>query len=261
MGAKTGLLAYTTGSVAEALRARPADTSREVAEEFVRHLHPGWRIAPRDDPYSNLSERAYPPDDIAYAACYPGADVLCSRHVMLDRPSELPQRYLDAAAGRTVVMHAMHSVVDWLAFAVWKDGVLIRSLSLSPDSGIIEDIGGRLPFEAPYWAGEHPVEPFDFNPLPGRPGPDGKPYPLPFHPLELGEDALRALFGFILEGHPEPDDVDAFEVPVHGFDLIDPDGPTPEEREAEQAARIAMMGPPRMFRMQSDGSFVEFDGL
>ncbi|MGW3628080.1 DUF6928 family protein, partial [Streptomyces sp. NPDC000880] len=29
----------------------------------------------------------------------------------------------------------MHSVVDWLAFAVWEDGRLIRSLSLSPDDG------------------------------------------------------------------------------------------------------------------------------
>ncbi|WP_439145646.1 DUF6928 family protein [Streptomyces canus] len=33
----------------------------------------------------------------------------------------------------------MHSVVGWFAFAAWGDGRLLRSLSLSPDSGIIEN--------------------------------------------------------------------------------------------------------------------------
>jgi hypothetical protein len=53
----------------------------------------------------------------------------------------------------------MHSVVDWLAFAVWEDGVLVRSLSLSPDGGGLENIGEPYDFEVPYWAGEYPVEP------------------------------------------------------------------------------------------------------
>ncbi|MEZ0109707.1 hypothetical protein ABH920_003721 [Catenulispora sp. EB89] len=258
MGAKTGLLAYTTGGIADALRNRPAEHSQEAAEAFVRRLNPGWRVSGREDPYANLCEMTYPPDDIAYAASLPGADILCSRTVMLDRPSELPTRYLEAAEGRTVILHAMHSVVDFLAFAIWKDGVLIRSLSLSPDSGIIEDIGERLPFEGPYWSGEHPVEPFDFEPLPGRPGPDAEPYPLPFHPLELGEQALRALFGFVIEGYPAPDDIDAFEVPMYGFDLIDPAGQTPEERQAERDALAATMGPPRMLQMRG-GTLVEVE--
>jgi hypothetical protein len=115
-------------------------------------------------------------------------------------------------AGRRIVMHGMHSVVDWLCFAVWEDGRLVRSLSLSPDSGIIEDIGERYPFELPYWAGEHPVEPW--------PDEDDEPYPLPFHPLELGEDALRALFGFVQEGMPDPDDIDENSVPMHGFLVV-----------------------------------------
>jgi hypothetical protein len=51
----------------------------------------------------------------------------------------------------------MHSVVDWFAFAVWQDGRLKRSLSLSPDSGVLEDIGAKLPFEEPYWSGKHPA--------------------------------------------------------------------------------------------------------
>ncbi|TQJ25489.1 hypothetical protein FBZ33_5842 [Micromonospora sp. A202] len=42
----------------------------------------------------------------------------------------------------------MHSVVDWLSFAVWENGVLIRSLSLSPDGGIQENIGKPYDFPA-----------------------------------------------------------------------------------------------------------------
>lgn len=107
-------------------------------------------------------------------------------------------------------LHAMHSVVDWLAFAVWEDGRLLRSLSLSPGSGIIENIGDPLAFERPYWAGE-----------------DEKPYPLPFHfhPLELGEEALRALCGFVLEGRTEPGDIDASAVVLHGFRVRAPQAP------------------------------------
>jgi hypothetical protein len=51
----------------------------------------------------------------------------------------------------------MHSVVDWFAYAIWANGKLLRSLSLSPVSGILENIGQRLPFEEPYWSGEHPA--------------------------------------------------------------------------------------------------------
>ena len=90
------------------------------------------------------------------------------------------------------MLHAMHSVVDWFAFAVWEDGVLRRSLSVAPDEGVMEDIGSRMAFELPYWNGAHPAV-----------DPDEEPdsYPLPFHPLELGEAALREFFGFQLEGY------------------------------------------------------------
>ncbi|GAA2558618.1 hypothetical protein GCM10010435_32100 [Winogradskya consettensis] len=79
----------------------------------------------------------------------------------------------------------------------------------------------------------------------------GRPYPLPFHPLELGEDALRALFGFILEGHPEPDDVDPFDVPVHGFRVEDPTGQEQVARAAALAAWMKAAGPPRTARWES----------
>ena len=123
---------------------------------------------------------------------------MCTLDIALDRPSRLPQRFLDEAAGRTVYLHAMHSVVDWFAYAIWAgDGTMRRALSLSPDSGIIENIGIPLDFEAPYWAGAHPVVTRGFSET---------PYPLPFHPLELSEEALRALFGFNYEGLYQDDD-------------------------------------------------------
>jgi hypothetical protein len=56
-------------------------------------------------------------------------------------PSALPERLLSLSAGRRLIMHGMHSVTDWLAFAVWEDGKPIRSLSLSPGSGIMENTG------------------------------------------------------------------------------------------------------------------------
>ena len=56
------------------------------------------------------------------------------------------RRFLEGAGAKTVYLHAMHSVVDWFAFAVWHGQKVRRSLSLSPDSGVMEDIGSPLPF-------------------------------------------------------------------------------------------------------------------
>ena len=108
-------------------------------------------------PGGTLGDEIYPAEGIVYAGSFPGIDVLCDRDVMTGRPSQLPGRLLAPGAGRRVILHAMHSASDWLGYAVWQDGVLLRSLSLSPDGGITEDIGAPLPFEAPFWAGEHPV--------------------------------------------------------------------------------------------------------
>ncbi len=98
----------------------------------------------------------------------------------------------------------MHSVVDWFAYAIWTNGKLVRSLSLSPDSGIIEDIGRRQPFEEPYWSGEHPAVDSD----------EEEPYPFPFHPLELGEATLKDRFGYQLEGYIDASLLDPESIPL-----------------------------------------------
>jgi hypothetical protein len=214
MGAKTALLAFAEGDIRPALLGATR-SERGEAEELIRRVHPGYEVAAAGE--GTLWEDVYPPDDITYATVLAGADLLCDTRFVLDRPSELPPHLMDAADGRRIIMHGMHSVVDWLCYAVWENGRLIRSLSVSPDGGIHENVGEPFAFELPYWAGKHPVER-----MPGLP--DRGSYPLPFHPLELGEEALRALFGFVIEGYPHPDDIDAFDVPLHGFRVTDPDG-------------------------------------
>jgi hypothetical protein len=109
-----------------------------------------------------------------------------------------------------MTLHVTHSLNDWFAYAVWQDGVLLRSLSLVPNSGVVEDIGTPLPFESPFWAGERPV-------MPLRPAPSS--YPLPFHPLDLGEAALRELVGIVIEGQQMDDDIDADAVELTGFEV------------------------------------------
>jgi hypothetical protein len=73
---------------------------------------------------------------------------------------------------------------------------------------VLEDVGARLPFEEPYWAGDHPAL---------DPEEDEGTYPFPFHPLELGEAALAELFGYVLEGELRPGLLEAEETPLMRF--------------------------------------------
>jgi len=215
LGAKTALLAYAAKDPVESLRpAREFDPAATRA--LVAATHPGWDGIASSN--GDLSDDCYPPEGTVYAGSFPGIDILCDRDVIDSLPSEFPARYLDAAAGRRVILHAMQSVTDLFAYAIWENGTLVRSLCLSPGAGIVENIGDPLPFEAPYWAGEHPA---------------GDRYPLPFHPLELGgEAALRALFGFIIEGRPQSTDIDAESVKLAGFQ-VRPANPVTKEMLAE----------------------------
>jgi hypothetical protein len=207
MGAKDWMLFYADDDPRETLRAAPP-IDRDATRTLVERLHPRRDIVEIDD--GSLFDNPNPPDGSVYAACLPGLSVVCTGEVALDVPSKLDPRFLACADGRTVYLHAMHSSVDWFAYAIWEgDGRLRRALSLSPDHGIMENTGAPLAFEEPYWAGDLPVD-------------DGDPdfrYPLPFHPLELAEDALRALFGFNFEGEYHADDPDLERIALAGFSV------------------------------------------
>ncbi len=247
MGAKTGLIVYADGDVPGRLRhVGAADVERTSA--MMRGLHPGCEI--QESEGSALDAGVYPPDGTTYAASWPGVEIVCDRRVMISSPSRLPAHLVAASAGRRLVLHAMHSVIDWLAFAVWEDGRLIRSLSLAPDDGIIENIGEPLPFERPYWAGNRPADTIAW------PGEEEEPYALPFHPLELGEEALRALCGFIQEGMPEPGDVDAENIALHGFVVRGPNGADPAGKEGHEESS-GSHGPLHFCTRGSDGVLIE----
>ncbi len=187
MGAKTWMLVGTSGSARDALAAQP-QLDRDATMRLAQRLFPKERLEPLAD--GDLSYTC-PPDDEVHIGCFSGVSVVAAKEFGIDYPSRLDPHFLTSLGERTIYLHAMHSVVDWLAFAVWQDGELQRSLSLAPD-GVLEDNGARLPFEVPYWSGDHPaVDPEDE---------DASDYPLPFHPLELGEAALNEFFGYQLEG-------------------------------------------------------------
>jgi hypothetical protein len=188
MGAKDWMLVYGAGDVGAVLRSTP-DLDRAATRDLVERLYPGARITPTED--GSLAG-ANPEGGVVLAGCFPGVTIVCTEDAALDRPSLLARRFLEEARGRTLYLHAVHSAVDWFAYAVWNgDGRLHRSLSLSPDSGVMENLGSPMAFEEPYWAG--------------------------LRALELAEDALRHLFGFTYEGRPHEGDPRLEDIVLAGF--------------------------------------------
>jgi len=195
VGAKTWMLVYANANVAETLKGAP-HLDRHSSLQLAKKLFPKDKLELIGD--GDLSSTC-PPDDELHIACFPGVSILAAREFGIDYPSKLPEPFITEGTHGAIYLHAMHSVVDSLAFAQWMNGTLVRSLSLSPDSGILEDIGQRFPFEEPFWSGQHPATEDEED-----------AYPLPFHPLEMGEVALKEFFGYQLEGfidaaplHPE----------------------------------------------------------
>lgn len=202
MGAKTWMLVGSAGSARDALSAQP-QIDRGATNRLASRLFPKERLEPLAD--GDLSYTC-PPDDEIHIGCFQGVSVVAANEFALDYPSRLQPHFLEELGEETICLDAMHSVVDWFAFAVWRGGELERSLSLSPDSGILEDIGPRKAFEIPYWSGEYPaIDPADD---------EGDSYPFPFHPLELGEAALNELFGYQLEGCVDDSLLEPGEVPL-----------------------------------------------
>jgi uncharacterized protein DUF6928 len=201
MGAKTWMLVYANGGVEETLMQSNA-IDRNASLQLARDLFPEEKLEPMGDGSLLCT---CPPDDEVHLGCFPGVSIVAAKEFGIDYPSKLSTRFISPARGRTIYLHAMHSAVDWLALAKWVDGQLVRSLSVAPDSGVLEDIGQKLPFEEPFWSGKHPATD------------DEDSYPLPFHPLELGEVALKEFFGYQLEGFGDPAPIDPESVPLLRF--------------------------------------------
>ena len=204
MGAKTWMLVGCDGSPKDIFTNSPV-LDREGARELARRMFPRGAFTEVMD--GDLSS-TNPPDDEIYVGVFPGLSVIAAGEFGIDFPSRLPKEYLAALPYRNVFLHAMHSVVDWFAFSVWEDGKLRRALSLSPDSGILEDIGEKYSFEVPFWRGDHRDEEDDED------LDEEEKYPFVFHPLDLGEAVLGNLFGYVLEGYQDLSVFDPEEVPL-----------------------------------------------
>ena len=200
MGAKTWMLVLADCNVRDAFGAkRPLD--REATQKLAGMLFSGEKLEPIGE--GDLSYTC-PPDDEVHIGCFPGVSVVAANEFSIDYPSKLHQRFIAAGGNGTVTLHAMHSACDWFAYAMWANGNLVRSLSLSPDSGIMEDFGQRMPFEEPYWSGKYPAVESEEEDV----------YPFPFHPLELGEATLRDRFGYQLEGYVDASLLEPESIPL-----------------------------------------------
>ncbi|MHC0430943.1 DUF6928 family protein [Streptomyces sp. O3] len=151
-----------------------------------------------------LDLAVWPGAGIVCAAHFSDFQVICSRELAREHPSALTEWISRMADGRNAYGVFMHSAEDWAALGVWSSEGLVRALSVKPGVGVIEDVGERLPFEIPFWGGDRPVC-HDVN------------YALPFHPIDLGNEALREFFGFILEGREDEFCVDPEEIEVPAF--------------------------------------------
>ena len=207
MGAKTWMLVYSSGNPATSFKGA-SEPNRAKTVELLQRLFPQEKL----DPIADGDLTATCPDgNTIYSGYFSDVFIVAAKEFGIDYPSKLNPSFLNIDHGNTIHLHAMHSVSDWFAFAVWRDHKLERALSLSPDGGVLEDIGKMLPFEIPYWEGKHPA-------VPQKDLEDGEEsYPLPFHPLELGEAALQEFFGYVLEGTPIANSVEAERVTLMGF--------------------------------------------
>jgi len=195
------MLVYSDRKPREILETAP-QLDREAAAALAKRLFPTERLEPIAD--GTLDFRR-PPSSELVVGCFSGLSIIAAREFAIDYPSRLPSIFLASGADQTIYLHSVISVVDGFTFAIWKDGKLQRSLSLSSD-GVLEDIGTRLPFEEPYWAGEHPVV-----------DPDVEDYPFAFHPLDLGDAALLDFFGYQLEGPQDSSRVKPESIPLLRF--------------------------------------------
>jgi Family of unknown function (DUF6928) len=217
VGLRTAIVAFGDLDLVHELRSAPV-LNRSATDDLVRRLFPDRTVVEAGD--ALLIDGLDPPGDMVYAGSFPGVDVVCSWQLVGDRPSAalpvvgslepgstVPPRESDADRGtprHRVMLHAMDAGAQWCAFGVWEGGRLVRSVSLARDRGVVEDVGERMPFEQPYWSGDHPA---------------GDGSPLPFRPAEFGVEALKALFGFELDGVRNNDDVDPEVIPLVGYRL------------------------------------------
>ena len=152
MGAKSAAVVFAQGWPADLLASCPAHDPAQAADVAARVFPDRTCVRVEDDDFLEL----YPGEDELIVGCYPGVVIVAAQDLGGLEPEEMEQSLIRLVPATTVLHHSMHSVVDWFAYSLWQDGRLVRALSVSPDDGVMTDVGERQPFEVPYWNGEHP---------------------------------------------------------------------------------------------------------
>lgn len=201
MSVKNWMLVYSDDAPIEVLGSDPV-IDREASVALAKRLFPNERLGAIEG--GDLCSTHPLEDELLVGCFHHGLSVVSAREFALDRPSQLPRRFIDPAFGSTLRLHAMDGSVDWTAFAVWHHGKLERSLSVSSMRGVLEDIGDPLPFEMPFWHGRHAVAQRGAGPL-------------GFHPIILGDEALLAFFDYQLEGAIAPAACEPGQTPLMRF--------------------------------------------
>jgi hypothetical protein len=109
------MLVYANTNVGEVEKGAP-QLDRRATLQLASTLFPKEELEPIGD--GDLSYTC-PPDDELHIGCFPGISILAAKEFGIDNPSKLPVRFISAGGSGTVYLHAMHSVVDWFAFAQW----------------------------------------------------------------------------------------------------------------------------------------------
>lgn len=189
---------------------------REASAALAKRIMPDGALKEMED--GDLSF-LNPDHGEVFVGVYGDLVIIAHPGLAVDRLSEIDGQWHSLGLGAKTYVHATHSVSDWCAFALWDQGKLVRALSVSPDGGIHEEIGERLPFERPYWDGEHPVEQDVDDDVEDEFDDDveEEAYPFPFHPLELSEAALLEVLGYQFEGRPDDWVCDPMQIPIMRF--------------------------------------------
>ncbi|GHH13191.1 DUF6928 family protein [Streptomyces lanatus] len=192
MGSKVSVLAFARQAPREMLHPELVDDAPS-SRRLVERILPDQGMEPVGP--VTLDEALWPLPGIACAGSFEGLELITSLDLRERRPSDLSEGIHRWGVDRNAFAVFMDSIVGWAAFAMWDRGRLRRSVSISLEEGVIEDEGVRFEFEHAYWS---------------RPVGAG----LGFHPIELGNEALREFFGFVLEGRWDQHCIDPEEISV-----------------------------------------------
>lgn len=217
MGAKVSLVAWTHGTPRAVMAVVP-DSGPEKARAYADQVAAGGVVESLGT--RPLGSVLHPPDGTVWVAVFGESVVVADRglerDLVLARPDWLDLRQ---ATFTELSMHSVSSSVHLRHDPPGDDpGREIYLDDQQPTEDILEFATGRpLAFEEPFWSGRRDYDGEWLDPDAAT---------LPFSAMDYGEEALRWLFGFPIEGAAQPDDLDPWRIPAHGFRVTPTAPPT-----------------------------------